>query len=72
MEETTRSGKQAVDRFNLLIEVMAETRQMELEITSGMLGAMCSDDQQQRMKDQIERLRGILSGQGGEWKGSSQ
>ena len=44
-------------KINEMIRVMAESRLLELEITSGMFGAMFTQEQQQRMKKQIETLR---------------
>lgn len=60
VEDMTRSGQMAVDRLDRLTEVMAESRLLELEITSGMFGTMFSADQRARMQRQIESLKSIL------------
>ena len=60
VENMTRSGQVAVDRLDRLTEVMAESRLLELEITSGMFGRMFSPDQSARMQRHIESLKCIL------------
>ena len=42
---------------------MAESRLLELEITSGMFGSIFSDEQQARLEKQIEELRSLTSSQ---------
>jgi len=60
VDDLTRSGQVAVDRLDRLTEVMAESRLLELEITSGMFGMLLSADQTARMQRQIETLKNIL------------
>jgi hypothetical protein len=60
VEDLTRTGQVAVDRLNRLTEVMAESRLLELEITSGMFGMMFSPEQMARMQRQIESLKSLL------------
>jgi hypothetical protein len=50
-------GKDAVARLNRTTELMAESRLLELEITSQMFGAMFTEDQRNRMRGQMEELR---------------
>jgi len=52
-----REGHDAIANLNRLNILMAESRLLELEITVGMFGSYFTDDQQKRMKDQIEELR---------------
>lgn len=52
-----REGHDAIANLNRLNILMAESRLLELEITVGMFGSHFTDDQQKRMKDQIEELR---------------
>jgi HAMP domain-containing protein len=54
-------GKDAVGRLNRTTELMAESRLLELEITSGMFGAVFSEEQQARLEKQIEELRALTS-----------
>ncbi|MDR6609069.1 hypothetical protein [Pseudomonas synxantha] len=56
-------GKDAVGRLNRTTELMAESRLLELEITSGMFGSIFSDEQQATLKKQIEELRLLTSSQ---------
>jgi len=60
VENRTRSGQVAVDRFDRLAEVMAESRLLEFEFTSGMIGMMFSPDQSARMQRHVESLKCIL------------
>jgi len=60
VEDMTKSGQLAVDRLNRLTEIMAESRLLELEITSGMFGMMFSNEQRVRLQHQIESLKKIL------------
>jgi hypothetical protein len=57
-------GKDAVSRLNRTTELMAESRLLELEITSQMFGQIFSAEQQTRMRRQIEELK-VLTGQAG-------
>jgi hypothetical protein len=54
-------GKDAVLRLNRTTELMAESRLLELEITSQMFGTIFSDEQQKRMRRQIEELRQLTA-----------
>jgi len=60
VEDMTQDGHIAIDRLNRLTEIMAESRLLELEITSGMFGMMFSPEQRTRMQNQIESLKSIL------------
>lgn len=57
----TQDGRAAVGRLHRLIEVMAESRLLELEITAGMFGPMFSAEQRTRMEAQITRLRQLMT-----------
>jgi hypothetical protein len=52
-----KEGKDAVGRLNRTTELMAESRLLELEITSGMFGSIFSNEQQARLEKKIEELR---------------
>lgn len=54
-------GKDAVRRLNRITELMAESRLLELEITSQMFGTIFSEDQRKEMRTQIEELRLLTS-----------
>ena len=56
-------GKNAVGRLNRTTELMAESRLLELEITSEMFGSIFSEEQQARLAKQIEELRLLTSAQ---------
>ncbi|MBX9936089.1 MAG: hypothetical protein K2Y10_05805 [Burkholderiaceae bacterium] len=56
-------GKDAVGRLNRTTELMAESRLLELEITSGMFGSIFSDEQRDRLERQIEELRMLTNSQ---------
>jgi len=45
--------------MNRLNELMAESRLLELEITDSMFGSIFTDEQRERMRNQIEELRNI-------------
>jgi len=60
VENRTGSGQVAVDRFDSLAEVVAESRLLEFETTSGMFGMMFSPDQSARMQRHVESLKYIL------------
>jgi len=57
-------GKDAVGRLRQTTELMAESRLLELEITSQMFGAMLTDDQRGRMDAHIDQLRALSSKEG--------
>jgi hypothetical protein len=50
-------GKDAVGRLNRTTELMAESRLLELEITSQMFGSIFTENQRNQMRRQIEELR---------------
>jgi hypothetical protein len=56
-------GKEAVGRLNRTTELMAESRLLELEITSQMFGSIFSNEQQARLKKQIEELHSLTTSQ---------
>ncbi len=56
-----KEGESAVSRLNRIIELMAESRLLELEITSGTFGPMFTEEQRHRMAAQIEELRRLTS-----------
>jgi hypothetical protein len=56
-----RDGETAVGRLNRISELMAESRLLELEITSSTFGSMFTDEQQRRMATQMEELRRLTS-----------
>jgi hypothetical protein len=61
----TQDGKQAVDRLHKLVELMAESRLLELEITAGKFGAMFSPAQQERLTAHINALRELMANKQG-------
>jgi len=52
-------GESAVNQLNRINHVMAESRLLELEITSGAFGQMFTPEQRERMDKQINELRGL-------------
>ncbi|MDL0430755.1 hypothetical protein QPM17_06455 [Marinobacter sp. TBZ242] len=50
-------GESAVNQLNRINHVMAESRLLELEITSGAFRQMFTPEQQERMEKQINELR---------------
>jgi hypothetical protein len=57
----TQDGRAAVSRLHRLVELMAESRLLELEITAGMFGPMFSADQRRRLEAQISALRQLMT-----------
>lgn len=57
----TEDGREAVGRLHTLVELMAESRLLELEITSGMFGAVLSSEQRQRMEGHIRELKRLIT-----------
>jgi hypothetical protein len=55
--ELATEGRHAVRRLNRISEVMAESRLLELEITSQMFGTIFSAEQHETMTRQITELR---------------
>ena len=56
-----QEGQSAVGRLNRITELMAETRLLELEITSGNFGPMFTAEQRARMEGQIQELRQLTA-----------
>jgi hypothetical protein len=54
-------GKDVVSRLNRTIELMADSRLLELEITSKMFGQAFAPEQQSRMRKHIEELRSLTA-----------
>ena len=54
-------GRDAVARLNRTTEVMAESRLLELEITSQMFGPIFTGEQRTRMRSQIDELRRLTA-----------
>ena len=54
-------GRQAVDQLHRLNVLMAETRLLELEITEGNFGPMFSEEQREKMQQQINELRLLMN-----------
>ena len=50
-------GQEAITNLNRINELMAESRLLELEITDEMFRYMISDEQQEKMRNQIEEFR---------------
>lgn len=57
----TQDGKQAVDRLHRLVELMAESRLLELEITAGMFGGWLSANHRERLAAHIGALRELTA-----------
>jgi hypothetical protein len=57
----TEDGRHAVDRLHTLIELMAQSRLLELEITVGMFPGVLSTSQRERMEAHITALRRLTS-----------
>ena len=55
-------GENAVKKLNKINHVMAESRLLELEILSETFGQVFTTEQQQRMVNQINELRGLTEG----------
>ena len=55
-------GKDAVLRLRQITELMAESRLLELEITSQNFGAVFTADQRARMQQHIDRLKSLSAG----------
>lgn len=56
-----RDGNDAVNNLGRLTVLMAESRLLELEITSGTFGAMLSNEQRKQMSQHIDELRRLTS-----------
>jgi len=54
-------GKDAVSRLNRTTELMAESRLLELEITSQMFGSVFNTEQRSKMQRQIDELKSLTS-----------
>jgi len=55
----TVQGKDAVERTRAATELMAESRLLELEITSNLFSATFTPEQRAKMQDHIARLRSL-------------
>jgi hypothetical protein len=62
----TQDGKAAVDRLHQLVELIAESRLLELEITAETFGPRFSADQRRRLESQIRAFRQIVERSGAE------
>jgi hypothetical protein len=60
----TEDGRAAVGRLHKLVELMAESRLLELEITSGMFGGVFSSEQRQRLEGHISELKRLTTEDG--------
>jgi len=61
-QELTRvaeQGQQAVSKLNRLVELGAESRLVELEITASMFGGLLPPEQQQKMREHIKEYRSL-------------
>jgi hypothetical protein len=56
-----REGQVAVNKFNQINILMAESRLLELEITETTFGGVFSNDQRERMQEQIAELRRLTA-----------
>jgi TIR domain len=56
----TQDGKTAVDRLHRLVELMAESRLLELEITADSFGPRFSEDQRRRLQAHISAFRQMV------------
>lgn len=54
-------GKDAVSRLNRTTELMAESRLLELEITSQMFGSVFNTEQRSKMQRQIDELKSLTA-----------
>ncbi len=61
LTEIARQGQEAVSSLNRLIELGAESRLLELEITDATFGGFFTEQQQQRMKEHIKEYRSLTS-----------
>jgi hypothetical protein len=61
LTKIAEQGQQAVSNLNRLIELGAESRLLELEITEGMFGAFFTDEQRARLQKQIEEYRSLTN-----------
>lgn len=57
----TQEGKAAVDRLHRLVELMAESRLLELEITASMFGPAFTEEHRKRMESHIQALKQIMA-----------
>jgi hypothetical protein len=57
----TEDGRAAVGRLHKLVELMAESRLLELEITSRMFDSALSPEHKQRMEGHIRELKRIIT-----------
>ena len=60
LEKLNERGTDAVEKLEKLNKLMAESRLLEIEITSMTFGRIFSPDQQRRMEDHIKRFKELL------------
>jgi hypothetical protein len=60
LNELRREGKEAVDRFNQLSLLMAESRIIEWEITAQTVGALLPADKVAEMEKKLDRMRELV------------
>lgn len=53
-------GEEMIARMHKIMEIIAESRILELEITQGMFGALLGPDKTERLHRDLERLKNIL------------
>jgi hypothetical protein len=58
-----REGQDAVNNLNRLNVLMAESRLLELEITEASFGPVFSEEQREKMRQQIDELRRLTTPQ---------
>jgi DNA-directed RNA polymerase beta subunit len=61
LEKLNERGTDAVDKLEKLNKLMAESRLLEIEITSMTFGRFFNPDQQKRMEDHIKRFKELLN-----------
>lgn len=61
ISEFAKRGNLAFDRLNQIIEIMAESRILELEITQEMFGMIFSPEQKEQMAKHIRKLRELTN-----------
>lgn len=61
LEKLNERGTDAVEKLEKLNKLMAESRLLEIEITSMTFGRIFSADQQRRMEEHIKRFKELLN-----------
>ena len=59
LQDLADHSEQAVSKLHQMIEIMAASRLLELEITQTMFGAAFTSSQQNRMEEHIKQLRAL-------------